>query len=145
MGYYMCSYFFEWIRDKEDKTFQYSSTWEVVMEIWDWEWCLLETSYRVERDGVPDLLMVLTMLVYEIVSVRDGLLSHAIFCMILVMGSGWSFGKTIGMEKHLLQLATLTCSDFVGIRRLVWLSLWNPPMESFFGMWASLRVCMFGN
>ena len=40
------------------------------------------------RAGVPDLLMVLTMLVYEIVSVRDGLLSHAIFCMILVMGSG---------------------------------------------------------
>ena len=96
-------------------------------------------------DGVPDLLMVLTVLVYGRVSVRVGLLSHAIFCMILVMGPGWSFGKTVGVERHLLQLATLICSDFAGIRRLVWLSLWNPPMESFFGMWASLGVCMFRN
>jgi len=39
-------------------------------------------------DGVPDLLMVLTVLVYGRVSVRDGLLSLAIFCMILVMGLG---------------------------------------------------------
>ena len=39
-------------------------------------------------DGVPDLLMVLTVLVYGRVLVRDGLLSHAIFCMILVMGPG---------------------------------------------------------
>ena len=38
--------------------------------------------------GVPDLLMVLTVLVYERVLVRDGLLSHAIFYMILVMGPG---------------------------------------------------------
>ena len=36
--------------------------------------------------GVPDLLMVLMVLVYGRVSVRDGPLFHAIFCMILVMG-----------------------------------------------------------
>ena len=39
-------------------------------------------------DGVPDLLMVLTVLVYGRVSVRADLLSLAIFCMILVMGLG---------------------------------------------------------
>ena len=37
-------------------------------------------------DGVPDLLMVLTVMVYGRVLVRDGLLSLAIVCMILVMG-----------------------------------------------------------
>ena len=36
--------------------------------------------------SVPDLLMVHMVLVYGKLSVRDGLLSHAIFCMILVMG-----------------------------------------------------------
>ena len=38
--------------------------------------------------GVPDLLTVLMVLVYGRVLVRDGLLSLAIFCMILVMGLG---------------------------------------------------------
>ena len=40
------------------------------------------------RAGVPDLLMVLAVLVYGRVLVRVGLLSLAIFCMILVMGLG---------------------------------------------------------
>ena len=39
-------------------------------------------------DGVLDLLMVLTVLLYGRVSIRVGLLSLAIFCMILVMGPG---------------------------------------------------------
>ena len=39
-------------------------------------------------DVVLDLLMVLTVLLYGRVSVRVGLLSLAIFCMILVMGLG---------------------------------------------------------
>ena len=39
-------------------------------------------------DGVLDLLMVLKVLVYGRVSVRVGLLSLAIFYMILVMGPG---------------------------------------------------------
>ena len=34
MGYCLCSYLFRWLRDKEDKTFQWSFAWEVVMEIW---------------------------------------------------------------------------------------------------------------
>ena len=49
--------------------------------------------------------------------------SHAIFCMILVMGLKRSFGKTDGVEKHLLLLDIQTYSDFAGIRMLVWLSL----------------------
>ena len=151
MGYCLCSYLFGWLRDKEDKTFQWNLAWEVVIEIWDWEGCPLETSDRVEiwmsmgGDGVPNLLIVLTVLVYRRVLVRVGLLSLPIFYMILVMRPRWSFGKTVGVERHLLQLATLACSDFARIRRLVWLSLWNPPMVPFFGMWVSLGVCMFGN
>ena len=38
--------------------------------------------------GVPDLLTVLMVLVYGRVLVRDGLLFHAIFYIILVMGLG---------------------------------------------------------
>ena len=49
--------------------------------------------------------------------------SRAIFCMILVMGLKRSFGKTDGVEKHLLLLDIQTYSDFAGIRMLVWLSL----------------------
>ena len=40
------------------------------------------------RAGVPDLLMVLAVLVYGRVLVRVGLVSHAIFGMILVIGLG---------------------------------------------------------
>ena len=42
----------------------------------------------IEKAGVPDLLMVLAVLVYGRVLVRVGLLSHAIFGMILVIGLG---------------------------------------------------------
>ena len=38
--------------------------------------------------GVPDLLMVHMVLVYGKISVGDGLLFHAIFCIILVMDLG---------------------------------------------------------
>ena len=38
--------------------------------------------------GVPDLLMVRMVLVYEKISVGYGLLFHAILCMILVTGLG---------------------------------------------------------
>ena len=147
MGYCLCSYFFGWLRDKEDKTFQWSFTWK-----WLWRFGIekdalwrqvLKMKYGcVWGAGVPNLWMVLMVLVYGKISVRDGLLSHTIFCMILVMGLTWSFGKTGGVERLLLLLDILTCSDFAGIRMPVWLSLWSPPMVSSFGMWDSLGGCM---
>ena len=54
--------------------------------------------------------------------VRNGLLFLTTFYMILGMGLGGSFGKTIDV-RHLLQSAILNCLDFAKIRRLVWLSL----------------------
>ena len=38
-------------------------------------------------------------------------------------GSRVKFGKTIGVVRLPLWLVSLVCSDFAGIRRLVWLSL----------------------
>ena len=73
--------------------------------------------------SVPDLLMVHMVLVYGKISVRDGLLFHAIFCMILVRGLGRSFGKTVGVVRHPLQSVILSYLDFARIRRLVWLRL----------------------
>ena len=67
--------------------------------------------------------MALMVLVYGKISVRDGFLSLAIFCMILVMGLEGSFDKIGGVERHLLLLDIRTCLDFAGIRMPVWLSL----------------------
>ena len=151
MGYCPCSYFFGWLRDKEDKTFQWSFTWEVALEIWDWEGCPLETS---DRDEIWKCVGGLVYQIYEWslwcwfmekYQSRMAFLSHAIFYMILVMGLKWSFGKTVDVERHLLLLAILTCSDFARIRKPLWLSLWSPPMVYSFGIWASLGVCMLGN
>ena len=118
-------------------------------KMWILNWC-----YMCKRNGesVDHLFLHCPLasdlwsmvLVYGKISVRDGLPSRAIFCMILVMGLEWSFGKIGGVERLLLLLDFLTCSDFAGIRMPVWLSLWCPPMVSSFGMWDSLGGCMLG-
>ena len=150
MGYCLFSYFFGWIRDKEDKTFQWNVTWEVALEIWDLGRCPLETSDRVK------VWLCVGRLVYQscdwplwcwfMEKYQSGMAfsSRAIFCMILVMGLEWSFGKTGGVERLLLLIDILTCLDFIGIRMPVWLSLCCPPMVSSFEMWDSLGVCMLG-
>ena len=77
-------------------------------------------------DGVAsvlDLLLAHMMLACRKLLVEDGLFFHATFYMILEMGLGLNFGKTIGVVKHLLQSAILNCLDFAKMRRLVWLRL----------------------
>ena len=73
--------------------------------------------------GVLGLLMVHVVLVCGKILVRNGLLFLVTFYMILGMVLGGSFGKTISVVRHLLQLAILNCLDFAEIKRLVWLSL----------------------
>ena len=77
-------------------------------------------------DGVAsvlDLLMAHMVLACGKLLVEDGLLFLATFYMILEMGLGLNFGKTIGVVKHLLQSAILNCLDLAKIKRLVWLRL----------------------
>ena len=77
-------------------------------------------------DGVAsvlDLLMAHMVLACGKLLVEDGLLFLAIFYMILEMGLGLNFGKTIGVVKHFLQSAILNCLDFAKMMRLVWLRL----------------------
>ena len=45
-----------------------------------------------------------------------------------------SFGKTVGVGRHLLLSPILNCLDFAKIRRQVLLSLWSPLMGFFIGM-----------
>ena len=73
--------------------------------------------------NVLGLLMVHMVLACGKILVGDGLLFLATFYMILEMGLGLNFGKTIGVVKHLLQSAILNCLDFAEMRRLVWLRL----------------------
>ena len=73
--------------------------------------------------GVLDLLMAHMVLACRKLLVENGLLFLATFYMILKMGLGLNFGKTVGVVKHLLQSTILNCLDFVEIKRLVWLRL----------------------
>ena len=69
--------------------------------------------------GVLGLLMVHMVLACGNTLVGDGLLFLATFYMILEMGLGLNFGKTVGVMKHLLQSAILNYLDFCRDKRLV--------------------------
>ena len=77
-------------------------------------------------DGVASAsaqFLLLMVLVCGIILVGDDFLFLVIFYMILVMGRGLSFGKTVVVGRHILLLVILNCLDFAEIGRQVWLSL----------------------
>ena len=77
-------------------------------------------------DGVASAsaqFLLLMVLVCGKILVRDDFLLLVIFYMILVMDRGLSFGKTVGVGRHLLLLAILNRLDFAEKGRQVWLGL----------------------
>ena len=117
---------------------------EALLEKWLWRFGMdkdalwrqvIEVKYGCGWGGwCTSLLMVHMVLACRKILVGDGLLLLTTFYMILGMGLGWNFGKTVGVVRHLLQSAILNCLDFAEIKRLVWLSLWGLIMESCFRM-----------
>ena len=73
--------------------------------------------------GAPAQFLLLMVLVFGKILVGDDFLFLVIFYMILVMDQGLSFGKTVGVGRHLLLLAILNCLNFAEIGRQVWLTL----------------------
>uniref|UniRef100_A0A7N2KVQ8 Reverse transcriptase zinc-binding domain-containing protein n=1 Tax=Quercus lobata TaxID=97700 RepID=A0A7N2KVQ8_QUELO len=117
-------------------------------------------------DSVPDLSMVLTVLVYGRVSIRDDLLSLAIFYMILVMGPGnkeasvaelmkspngvlfWDVSFFRGMHvRELEALSSFMETIYAGptIFGFPWKSIWKqkiPSRVAFFVWSAALGKCL---
>ena len=73
--------------------------------------------------GVLVQFLVHMVLVCGKILVGDDFLFLVIFYMILVMDRGLSFGKTVGVGRHLLLLAILNRLDFAEKGRQVWLGL----------------------